>query len=64
VTTIPAEIASEVAGVGDEYVAAENIILETLHKKGANYKLFLAARAESKDRINSLRKRVSRVKVN
>lgn len=63
VTTIPREIASEVADVGAEFVAAENIILETLHKEGANYQLFLTARAESKERIQALRKRVSRAKV-
>ena len=35
ITTIPAEIATDVADVGDKFVAAERIILDVLHTPGA-----------------------------
>ena len=60
VTTIPSEIAAEVADAGDEYMAAEAVVLDTLHSEGANYQRFLEARAESKERIEKLRQQVSR----
>jgi 4-hydroxy-4-methyl-2-oxoglutarate aldolase len=60
VTTIPREIAAEVADAADEFVAAEAVVLDTLHSEGANYQRFLEARAESKNRMEKLRQRVSR----
>ncbi len=60
VTTIPLDIAAEVADAGEEFVAAEAVVLDTLHSEGANYQRFLEARAESKNRIEKLRQKVSR----
>ncbi len=60
VTTIPKEIAAEVAEVGDAYVAAEMVILDTLHQFGPDAKKLHEARLESKRQMDELRKRVSR----
>ena len=60
VTTIPREIAAEVADAGDEFVAAEAVVLDTLHREGANYQRFLEARSESKNLMEKLRQKVSR----
>jgi 4-hydroxy-4-methyl-2-oxoglutarate aldolase len=62
VTTIPREIAAEVADAAETFVAAEAVILDTLHLEGSNYPLFLKARAESKAMIEALRARVSRAR--
>jgi len=59
VTTIPVDIAAEVADAADEFVAAEAVVLDTLHSEGANYQRFLEARTESKNRIEKLRQKVS-----
>ena len=61
VTTIPKEIAAEVAEVGDEYVAAEAVILNVVKGAHPGFKEFAEARAESKRQIDALRARVSRV---
>ncbi len=59
VTTIPKEIASEVAEVGDAYVAAEAVILITLKQFGPDLKKLHEARKESKRQMAELRKQVS-----
>lgn len=59
VTTIPREIASEVAEVGDAYVAAEMVILDTLRQFGPDAKKLHEARKESKRQMNVLRKQVA-----
>jgi 4-hydroxy-4-methyl-2-oxoglutarate aldolase len=58
VTTIPKEIAAEVAEVGDAYVAAEMVILDCLHQYGPDSKKLSDARKESKRQMDVLRKRV------
>lgn len=60
VTTIPAEIAAEVADIGDEFVAAEEVILKALRTEGPSLKVMKEARAESQNRIAKLREQVSR----
>lgn len=59
VTTIPKEIASEVAEVGDEFVAAEAVILNTLHEFGPDAKRLHEARKESKRQMEVIRKKVA-----
>lgn len=60
VTTIPVEIASEVADIGDEFVEAEAVVLNALRESGPSHNVLRAARAESQHRIQHLRQRVSR----
>ncbi len=60
VTTIPVEIAAEVADIGYEYVAAEAVILDTLRGGNASPKAYREAREESQARIEKLRLQVSR----
>ena len=60
VTTIPKEIASEVAEVGDAYVAAEMVILNTLHEFGPDAKKLHEARKESKRQMVALRQQVQK----
>jgi 4-hydroxy-4-methyl-2-oxoglutarate aldolase len=60
VTTIPVEIAAEVADIGDEFTAAEAVILNALRESGPSLDVLRAARAESQHRIQQLRHRVSR----
>jgi 4-hydroxy-4-methyl-2-oxoglutarate aldolase len=62
VTTIPTDIAADVADVGDEFVASEMVILNTLHEKGASLEHLRAAQKESKRMMDALRARVSRAK--
>jgi regulator of RNase E activity RraA len=62
VTTIPVEIAREVADVGDEFVEAEAVILNALRESGPSLEVLRAARAESRHRIEQLRQRVSRAR--
>ena len=59
VTTIPKEIASEVAEVGDAFVAAEAVILDTLREFGADGKKLHEARKESTRQTDGLRTRVA-----
>ena len=56
VTTIPKEIAAEIAEVGDAFVAAEAVILDTLHQFGSDPKKLQEARKESKRQMDGLRK--------
>ena len=60
VTTIPHEIAAKLAGIGDEFVAAEEIVLEAMRADSPSIATLREARAESKARIADLRSRVSR----
>lgn len=61
VTTIPKDIAAELADIGDEFVAAEAIILSTLRAGSPSVRRLQEARAESQARISDLRARVARV---
>jgi regulator of RNase E activity RraA len=60
VTTIPTGIAAELADIGDEFVAAEAIILEELRSGKASVAALREARSESHERVARLRERVSR----
>ncbi len=60
VTTIPKEIAAEVAEVGEAYVAAEMVILDTLRQYGTDAKRLKEARKESKRQMAVLREQVRR----
>jgi regulator of RNase E activity RraA len=62
VTTIPSDIATEVADIGNEFIAAEAVILEAMQEPNPTLALLKAARAEAGSRIDALRKRVSRKK--
>src|SRR5512143_1885650 len=59
VTTIPREIASEVADVSQEFVAAENVVLEAMQQPHPSIELLRTVRAESQNQIARLRQRVS-----
>jgi regulator of RNase E activity RraA len=58
VSTIPHEIASEVAHACAEYVAAEAVVLDYLRAGGVDPKGFSQARAECKERIDALARRL------
>jgi regulator of RNase E activity RraA len=60
VTTVPRDIAEEVADVGDEYVAAEMIVIEAMRRTDSDLRLLREATAESKNQMAVLRARVSR----
>ncbi len=60
VTTVPKAIAVELADIGDEFVAAENIVLEAFAVGKRRSGGLREARAESQARIARLRERVSR----
>ncbi len=60
VTTIPRAIASEVADVATEFVAAERIILDALHGESVALEQVKAAIAEADARMAALRQRVAR----
>jgi regulator of RNase E activity RraA len=62
VTTIPHEIATELADIGDTFVAAEGIILDALRDGTPSIRRLEQARAESAARIASLRAQVSRAR--
>jgi regulator of RNase E activity RraA len=62
VTTIPREIAAEIADVGEEYIAAEMVIIDAMRQSNSDLKLLCQARAESQARMAQLRARVSRAK--
>jgi regulator of RNase E activity RraA len=63
VTTIPVEIAREVADIGDEFAEAEAVIFNALSESGPSHDVLREARAESQRRIRQLRQRVSRAHV-
>ncbi len=60
VTTVPREIASELADIGDAFVAAEGVILDALRDGTPSVKQLKEARAEAAARIARLRAQVSR----
>ena len=62
VTTVPTEIVAELAEVGDEFVAAEGVVLDALRQRKVSKALLREARAETRRRIESLRNQVSRAK--
>ena len=60
VTTIPVEIAGEVADIGAEFVAAETIVLDAMRKGAPTPAILAAARAEMAAQVQQLIRRVSR----
>jgi 4-hydroxy-4-methyl-2-oxoglutarate aldolase len=62
VTTIPRDVASELANIGDEYVAAESVILDALSGDSPSVKAFREAQSEAYARMGQLRAQVSRAK--
>jgi len=60
VTTIPVAIAGEVADVGDEFLAAEAIVLNAMRQGAPTPALLAAARGEMADQVRRLRQRVAR----
>ncbi len=62
VTTIPKEIAAEIADIGDEYVAAEMLIIDAMRASPGNLKLLRERQAESKNQMAKLRARVARAR--
>lgn len=62
VSTIPVDIAAEVADIGDEFVAAEAIILNELRSGHATAASYAAARKEAGAVMTALRNRVTRAK--
>ena len=60
VTTVPVDIAEELAGIADEFVAAENIIIHAVRGKKPNLQVLKDAQAESKALIADIAKRVKR----
>jgi len=62
VTTIPHDIAAELADVGDEFVAAEGIILEALRDGSPSLKVFREALSDAQARIAKLRAQVTRAR--
>jgi 4-hydroxy-4-methyl-2-oxoglutarate aldolase len=62
VTTIPPEIAAELVDIGDDFVAAEGVILKALRGEPTSIQRLREARAESKALIERLRAQVSRTR--
>jgi regulator of RNase E activity RraA len=62
VTTIPNDIAAELVDIGDEFMAAERIVLEAMRQDRPTVKQLKEARAESAAKIAELGRRVSRAK--
>lgn len=60
VTTIPKEIAAEVADVGDEFMAAEAVVIEAMRADNPTVESYKEARAEMGAMVTALRQRVSR----
>ncbi len=60
VTTIPKDIATEIADVGDEYIAAEMVIIEAMRHTPGDLKLLRECQAEKDARVAKLRARVRR----
>lgn len=59
VTTIPVEIAADVTDVAAEFVAAEQIILDTLHSEGVTLAQLQQAMSEKDAVVRQLRARVA-----
>ncbi|MBI4531868.1 MAG: RraA family protein [Candidatus Latescibacteria bacterium] len=62
VTTIPHDIAVEMADIGDAFVAAEKIILDVVRSPSPSVAQLREATAEAKERMAELRRQVSRAK--
>ena len=62
VTTIPKDIAAEVADIGDAYIAAEMLIIDAMRESKSNLKLLRERQAESKAAMDKLRQQVSRAR--
>ncbi len=62
VTTIPTEIAAEMADIGDDFVAAEEVILKALRSGSPTVEVLKDARAESKAMVEKLKKQISRAR--
>lgn len=60
VTTIPTDIATELADIADEFVAAENIIINTVRGRKPTLKDLTNARAESNAKVESIIKQIKR----
>lgn len=60
VTTIPTEIASELAEIADDFVAAEEIIIHTVRGKTPSVKELEAARTESKAQVEMIINRIKK----
>jgi regulator of RNase E activity RraA len=60
VTTIPVDIAAEVADIGEAFMAAEQILLDALREGTPTVARLKEARTASKDRIGELRRQVTR----
>jgi hypothetical protein len=58
VTTIPVEIAAEVAEACPEFMAAEAVVLDYLKAGRVDAKGFAAAHKECRERIEALRRRL------
>ncbi|HRW51043.1 MAG TPA: RraA family protein [Caldilinea sp.] len=62
VSTIPVEIAAEVADIGDEFVAAETIVLDAMRRGAPTPAILAEARAEMAAQVKALAQRVARSK--
>jgi len=62
VTTIPHDIAEEMADIGDAFVAAEKIILDVVRNPSSGAGQLREATAEARARMAELRRHVSRAK--
>lgn len=60
ITTVPAEIASEIADIGDEFVAAEGIVLDALRGPEPSLAKYSQARKEMAAVVADLQGRVTR----
>jgi len=63
ITTIPSEIAAELAEIADAFVAAEQIVLDAVRGDAPTPARLREARGESHARIAALRAQVSRARV-
>lgn len=59
VMTITKDLASEIADIGDEYIAAEMLIIEAVREFRGDSTCLHAAQAESKARMDKMRARVT-----
>ena len=62
VSTIPADVASEIADIGDEFVAAEGIVLDALRGDNPSLAQYKAARQEMGAVVEKLRRQVARTR--
>lgn len=60
VSTVPVDIAAEVADIGDEFVASETVVLEALRGPDPTLEQYNVARAEMGEIVARLKQQVSR----